>query len=152
MNICRIATILVVYCATLLPCAAEPMMAPTMKEAALSNLIVLAKYEGYKSVELPVTYFGGVTAQYQIIKVLKGAQVPNAKINVGYAFHDGSACLAEPNWVFSDAKMPQKDSKWILFLEQPSLKSNVFFTYRGDFGRVAATTSSIANVQKLISK
>jgi hypothetical protein len=155
MNFCKIATIVFLLGAVIHPCAAEPMMAPTKKEAAQSKWILLAKYVGYKPFQLPVTYFDGVMAEYQITKILKGPEVKDPKINVSYAFHDGSACLAERNWTFSDAKMPQKGSGWILFLEQPSFKSsytNAFITYRGDFGRVAATSSSVADVQKLISK
>ncbi len=155
MKIGQIATIAFCLSTSLRPCAAEPMMAPTKKEAAQSKWILVAKYKGYKPFQLPVTYFNGVMAQYKIAKILKGPEVKDPNINVAYAFHDGSACLAEQNWKFSDAKMPKIDSDWILFLDDPSFNSsytNAFITYRGDFGRVSATSSSIADAQKLISK
>jgi hypothetical protein len=155
MNICKIATALFVLSAAARPTFAEPMMAPTMKEAVKSSVILVAKYDGYKPFLEPVTYFDGVMAHFTVTKVLKGSDLREPHINVAFAFHDGSACEPERNWKFSEAKMPAKDSSWILFLEQPKFKSsnsvNAFTTYRGDFGRVAATKSSIENVQRLIS-
>ncbi|MBI2810804.1 MAG: hypothetical protein HYX67_08260 [Candidatus Melainabacteria bacterium] len=156
MNICKLTTALLVLGAAAAPTFAEPMMAPTMKEAAKSPIIFVAQYDGYKPFLEPVTYFDGVMAHFTLTRVLKGPELLNPHINVAYAFHDGSACEAEKGWKFSEAKMPAKGSSWILFLEEPKFKSsnsnNAYTTYRGDFGRMPATTSNIESVQKLISK
>ena len=156
MNIGKITTLVCVLGAAMRPTLAEPMMAPTMNEAAKSPIVFVAQYDGYKPFVEPVTYFDGVMARYTLTRVLKGPQLRDPHINVAYAFHDGSACEPEKGWKFSEAKMPAKGSTWILFLEEPKFKSsntnNAYITYRGDFGRIAATTSSIESVQKLIAK
>jgi hypothetical protein len=134
---------------------AKPMMEPKLEEAVKSRFVVIAQYSGYKAFREPVTYFDGVMGRYLLEKVMKGPQIRDPHINVAYAFHDGSACLAEPDWKFSDKIMPKVGSSWILFLEEPNWKSsntdNAFSTYRGDFGRMPATAANIEKVKKMIS-
>lgn len=156
MNICKVAATLLALGAAVAPTLAEPMMAPTLKEASKSSTIFVAQYDGYTPFLKPVRYMDGVMAHFTLMRVLKGPQLRDPNINVAYAFHDGSACEPEKDWKFSEAKMPAKGSSWILFLEEPKFKSsntnNAYSTYRGDFGRMAATTSNLEIVEKLISK
>ncbi len=156
MNICKVVTALLMLGAAVAPTSAEPMIAPTMKEAAKSSIIFVAQYNGYKPFLKPVRYLDGVMAHFTLTRVLKGPQLRDPHINVAYAFHDGSACEPEKDWKFSEAKMPAKGSAWILFLEEPKFKSsntnNAYSTYCGDFGRMPATTSNVESVQKLIAK
>lgn len=134
---------------------AEPMMAPKLEEAAKSSTIVVAQYSSFKPFQEPVTYFDGVMGHYTVQKVMKGPQIRDPHINVAYAFHDGSACLEEKDWKFSEKVMPKVGSSWILFLEEPNWKSsntdNAYTTYRGDFGRMPATAVNIEKVQKLLT-
>lgn len=154
MNIRKLATSLAVLSAVAQSAFAEPMDSPTMEEAAKSPVVLVAQYSGYKPFREPVTYFDGVMGHYLVEKVIKGPELRQPNINVAYAFHDGSACLAEKDWKFSDAKMPKIGSSWILFLKSPNWKSsntdNAYSTYRGDFGRMPATASNIEKVRKLI--
>ncbi|MBS1954548.1 MAG: hypothetical protein JST89_10190 [Cyanobacteria bacterium SZAS-4] len=156
MNICKVAAALFVLGAAASPTFAEPMMAPTLKEASKSPIIFVAQYDGYKPFLEPVRYMDGVMAHFTLVRVLKGPQLRDPHINVAYAFHDGSACEPEKDWKFSEAKMPAKGTSWILFLEEPKFKSsntnNAYSTYRGDFGRMPATTSNLESVEKLIAK
>lgn len=155
MNVRKLSTVFVTLCAAVQPALSKPMEAPKLEEAARSNLVLIAQYVGYKPFLEPVTYFDGVMGRYVVEKVLKGNQPGDPHINVAYAFHDGSACLADKDWKFSEAIMPKKGSSWILFLQQPNWKStnteNAYSTYRGDFGRMPATAENIQQVRKLIS-
>jgi hypothetical protein len=155
MNVRKLSTAFVTICAAVQPALSKPMEAPTLEEAARSNVVVIAQYVDYKPFLEPVTYFDGVMGHYVVEKVLKGKRPRDKHINVAYAFHDGSACLADKNWKFSDAVMPKKESSWILFLQEPNWKSstteNAYSTYRGDFGRMPANAANIEKVQKLLS-
>lgn len=155
MKIRKVAAALLSLGTATAPAFAKPMTAPTVEDAAKSQIIFVAQYDGYKPFLEPVRYLDGVMAHFTLMRVLKGPQLRDPHINVAWAFHDGSACLPEKDWKFSQAKMPTKGSAWILFLEEPKFKSsntNAYSTYRGDFGRMAATTANIESVQKLIAK
>ncbi len=128
---------------------AKPMSAPTKKEAFKSSLVVIVEYTGYKS-EGEIDYFGGPIAQYKLVRVLKG---PNALkvFDVRYDFTDGSACIAEVGWKFTENLMPQKGSKWILFLNKDS-QVKYLTTYRGSFGRWEANAENIIEVENALKK
>lgn len=127
---------------------AKPMPAPTKEEAYKSQVIVIAEYLGYKS-HGKIDYFRGPIAQYKTIRVLKG-DAP-ASLNVRHDFSDGSACIAEVGWKFTDNLMPKKGSKWILFLKNDNFAKE-WTTYRGDFGRWKAKLENIKEVESSLSK
>lgn len=134
---------------------AEPSPAASEGGAAACNWIVIAEYDSYQRAPLP-TYFGGAQATYKVKSILKTNQPPALKagqaIVVRYDFQDGSACLEEENWKFSEKLMPAKGSKWILFLEQLRSSPPNFLTYRGDYGRRQATQQNVDAVRMLLVK
>jgi len=123
---------------------AKPMLSPTKEEAYQSQLIVIAEYIGYIS-DNQISYFHGPIAQYRIIQVLKGVS-RSMDLSVRYDFHDGSACVEEEGWKFSEELMPDIGSKWILFLGEDA--SNYWTTYRGDFGRWIANPENLKQVEE----
>lgn len=126
---------------------AKPMPAPDPLEArARSVAIVEAKYVG-RVTGGNVTYFGGTVAKYRVERVLAGAS-PGRDIKVFYAFHDGSACIEDRSWRFSESMMPRPGSRWVLFLQR--LEGGIYSTYRGDYGRWEASPQNQARVRSLL--
>ncbi len=156
MKITKFAAALTVLSVFAQPVFSKPMPSPTLEEAVKSPVVLVAQYVDYKPFLEPVTYMDGVMGHYLVKTVLKGSSPKDPHINVPYAFHDGSACLPDKDWKFTEDVMPKKGSGWILFLTPPNWKSsntdNAFTTYRGDFGRLAATTDNIAKVKKLLGE
>lgn len=109
---------------------AEPMPSPTIEQACRSVSIVIAEYQGWRS-EKPVTYFDAPIAKFKIIENLSGKSL-TGEIEVRFESNDGSACIAPDYWKL---EMPEVNSRWILFLN-PESSSNLFSTYRGNFGRL----------------
>ena len=119
----------------------KPMDTPKLSEAVRFPRVVVAEYVDHKS-SPPITYFGGTLARYRVVETLRGPL--GGEVSVVYAFHDGSACLEEQGWKFSERMMPARGSRWILFL-QPEGES--WRTYRGDWGRMAATPGNLEKVK-----
>ncbi|MBF0484899.1 MAG: hypothetical protein HQL16_00130 [Candidatus Omnitrophica bacterium] len=128
---------------------AEPMFAPTKEQAFKSQLIAIVEYSGYQLLG-KIDYFSGPVARYKIIRILKGANVSKA-LDVRYDFTDGSACLPEVGWKFSEDLMPKKGSRWILFLNEDS-PMKYWATYRGPFGRWSADFKNTLEVENALSK
>jgi hypothetical protein len=126
---------------------AKPMFEPTKDQAFNSPLIAIVEYTGYK-LEGKVDYFSGPIGKYKIIRLLKGANVPEV-LDVRYDFSDGSACIAEAGWRFTEDLMPEKGSRWILFLDKDS-QMKYRTTYRGSFGRWDASPENIQEVENVL--
>ncbi len=146
----KLAIIMSLLCLTgLLPLFAKPMLAPTKDQALNVPFIAIAEYIGYKS-EGKVGYFNGPIARYRIIRLLKGDNLPEV-LDLRYDFTDGSACLAEAGWKFTEDLMPKKSSRWILFLEKDA-QMKYWTTYRGTFGRWDASSGNIQEVESALSR
>ncbi len=138
------------FCFTnLLSLFAKPMLAPTKDQAFNSPLIAIVEYTGYK-VDGKVDYFSGPIGQYKVIRLLKGANSSEV-LDVRYDFTDGSACIKESGWKFTEGLMPEKGSSWILFLDKDS-QMKYRTTYRGSFGRWDASLENIQEVESALKK
>lgn len=127
----------------------KPMYSPTKEEALKSQYIVIVEYIGYEKQALKeIDYFNGPVARYKVIRILRGENLPEI-LNVRYDFHDGSACLPQEGWKFTDDTMPQVASQWLLFLNQQGGTSS-FATYRGDYGRWQATKENIKEIEEAL--
>lgn len=138
------------------PGNAEPMPKATPEDAVQeAQAVVLASYQYYKATTVPVDYFDGVTATYNVERVLRGTLPGKPKtIQVHYRFEDGSPCEAPTGWLFSARMlMPPTHSKWILFLLPltPEQKDR-YETYRGDYGRWPADAQHLEQLRNLSSK
>jgi hypothetical protein len=122
------------------------MPAPTSQEMCRAKLIVRAEYKGFRKKGAKISYFDPPLANYRVDKVLQG-KYDNPEISIRYDFHDGSACLEEKGWAFSDSLMPNKGSLWVLFIEE---NRTLFTTYRGEFGRIRAQADTGLEVCKKI--
>jgi hypothetical protein len=128
---------------------ASPMFAPEKDRAFSSQLIAIVEYAGYK-LDGQVGYFNGPIGEYKIIRLLKGAHVSGI-LDVRYDFTDGSACIAETGWKFTEDLMPEKGSKWILFLDKDN-QMEYWTTYRGSFGRWDANPENIQEVENALNR
>lgn len=128
---------------------ASPMLAPTLEEAIQrSEYIVIAEYSEYSKRLNQIDYFWGPRADYKVIETLKGNGASLETVHVQYDFHDGSACVApSTEWIFEEKFMPQKGSRWILFLESKNDKESIWQTYRGDYGRWEATDENLKKIK-----
>lgn len=130
------------------PIFAKPMFAPEKDHALSSQLIAIVEYGGYKF-DGQVDYFSGPIGQYKIIRLLKGANISEI-LDVRYDFTDGSACIAEAGWKFTEDLMPEKGSRWILFLDK-DVQMKYWITYRGSFGRWEANSENIQEVENALN-
>jgi len=152
---------------------AKPLPPPSADEALDSPWIVTATYTGYKRDALASAtsqdpnsnsdpflthapnlsekgdYWLPIIAYYRIDNIIKSPQksVRPTEIKVDFSFDDNSICIQPENWHFRESMMPEKGSKWILFLkDKDSLE--VFKTYRGDYGRWEATRDNLQKVRE----
>jgi len=130
------------------------MPAPSLSSALETCDVVLAEFVSRPAGEKP-DYFRGVTCKYRVLDVIR-KRLSNSEIRTGkivkvlYEFHDRSACLAPEGWRFSSEMMPAKKSRWILLIEKE--RNDRYYTYRGGFGRLPATTENIRRVSGRESK
>jgi hypothetical protein len=82
--------------------------------------------------------------------MLSGSNL-NEIIAVCFDFNDGSACLSPDGWNFKEDKMPEKNSEWILFLDEED-KDRTFRTYRGEYGRWKATSENVREIERALSR
>jgi len=131
---------------------AKPMDGPSPEEAVIqSDSIVVAEYLGYQNRGKEIDYFNGPCANYSIVKIIKGKKLSGI-IKVKYDFQDGSACLADKNFEFTNGLMPAKRSRWILFLEGRDGLENIWLTYRGDYGRWLLNEDNLKKINNLINR
>lgn len=122
-----------------------------METMIRSESIVLAEYEGYKKSD-DIRFNEPPRADYHIEKIFKGPPL-NRSLPVRYEFHDLLTTQAPAGWKFDEAKMmPEKGSKWILFIEWAVAKRGCYETYQGAAGRLPATDENMNKLQFLLDK
>lgn len=126
----------------------KPMLAPTLEEAIeRSEYIVVAEYSEYSKRWDKIGYFYGPLAMYKVIEILKGNNALPQIIPIQYDFQDGSPCIEPENWTFDEKLMPQKESRWILFLTSKDNEQEIWETYRGDYGRWEAIEENFNKIK-----
>lgn len=127
----------------------KPMSAPTIEEAIESSeYILVAEYSEYsKRWQHKISYFYGPRATYRVNQILKGNSTLPKAIQVRYDFQDGSPCIESEKWRFDEKVMPQKGSRWILFLKSKGNEEDIWETYRGDYGRWEATDENFNKIK-----
>jgi tetratricopeptide (TPR) repeat protein len=107
-----------------------------LNAATKSECILLAEYDGYdKSNDIGWNHCP--EARYHVSEILKGPPLTRA-LPVKYEFHDTFTTAMPKDWKFSDKIMPEKGSKWILFIENAVPKRGMFELYQGSYGRQPA--------------
>ncbi len=116
--------------------------------AIRSEAIVIAEYRGYDKAP-NIRYNSPPQAHYRITEVLKGPPL-NKDLPIRYAFHTPLSEDAPPGWKFDDKMMPEKGSKWILFIEFAVPERGQFNTYEGSYGRQEASEKNLDKLDKLL--
>ena len=123
----------------------------TYDNAIRSEAIVIAEYEGYEP-SAAIRYNSPPKANFHLFELLKGPPF-NRALPVRFAFHipNASASQAPPGWKFDDkAVMPEKGSKWILFIEWAVPERGQYNTYYGSYGRQPATEANLDKLDRLL--
>jgi tetratricopeptide (TPR) repeat protein len=121
----------------------------SFENAFHSECIILATYEDYTR-SPDTSYFHPPIAHYRITKFLKGPPL-NKDLPLRYEFHDRSKSTAAPKgWKFTEDKMPEKGSEWILFIKNGLPRDGAFDTYMGNYGRQPATEDNLNHIYSLL--
>jgi tetratricopeptide (TPR) repeat protein len=119
------------------------------ENAALrSESITVCEYEGYQK-KGDIEFFNPPIAKYKIQKILKGPPL-NRDLPIRYEFHDRSAKKVPDGWKFGDDKMPEKGSKWLIFIQVALPRDGAFDTYTGDYGRQPYTDENMNRIYALL--
>lgn len=94
---------------------------------------MIAEYLGYEKAD-DIRWNQPPIANYKIVKILKGPPL-NHRLPVKYEFHTHAIVASPKNWKFSDKELPEKGSRWILFVEHAVPENNKFELYEGNYGR-----------------
>ncbi|HEY9784205.1 MAG TPA: hypothetical protein V6D17_02310 [Candidatus Obscuribacterales bacterium] len=124
----------------------------TLEGAIRSEGIVIAEYLGYQK-SPDITYFHPPVADFKIHKILKGPPL-NKDLPVRYEFHDRSEKNMElpAGWHFSDDKMPEKGSQWILFMYFCAPHKGAYDLYQGCYGRLPANEENLNRVYAMLER
>jgi tetratricopeptide (TPR) repeat protein len=119
-----------------------------------SESICLAEYKGYDESN-DIGWNLPPKAHYHITEVLKGPPYPML-LPVKFEFHDLIDPTMPKGWKFSEKLMPEKDSKWILFIEfavpRRATSGQWFELYQGSYGRQPATEENLKQLNSLLDK
>lgn len=126
-------------------------LSQTLHGAIRCEGILIAEYQGFEKSD-DITYFRPPKAKFRIQRILKGPPL-NKDLPVRYEFHDRSKDINVPkDWKFGEDKMPEKASKWILFIEWCHPRGGMFDLYQGCYGRLPATDENLNKVYALLEE
>lgn len=121
----------------------------TYINAIRSECILIAEYEGYDK-NSEIRYNSPPIAHYHIDRILKGPPL-NKALPIRYEFHTTTQTTPPKGWKFDAKKMmPEKGSKWILFIEFAVPVRLAFETYQGSYGRQPATDDNLNKLDQLL--
>lgn len=114
-----------------------------------SECILIAEYLDYKH-SPDIHFFHPPIAHYHIDKILKGPPL-NRDLPLRYEFYDRQSLSGTPpGWKFGNDKMPEKGSKWIIFIRTALPRDGAFDTYEGSYGRQPASEENMNKVYALL--
>jgi len=117
-----------------------------------TELIVLCTYEGIQK-GTEINYNNPPITIWNRGQILKGPPT-NPKIPIWFEFHDYIKNGPVPkDWKFDEkAMMPEKGSKWIIFIENFYAKNGAYTTYQGSYGRQPATEANLNQLYSILDK
>ena len=133
------------------PANAESASLAYLNAATHSEWICLAEFEGYDR-SGDIDWDHPPRAHYRITEMLKGPPYSRASLPVKYEFHDLVNPTMPQGWKFSEKLMPEKGSKWILYIEFAVPKRGMFELYQGSYGRQPATEENLNRLNSLLDK
>lgn len=127
-------------------------VALNLKAAYLrSECIVIAEYKGFEQ-EGMVSFYRPPKANYRIEEVLKGHDM-NKSLPIRFEFHDKTNKPKPKDWKFDEkTTMPEKGSKWIIFIPNAIPVDGMFETYHGSYGRLAFNEDNYDKVLRILEQ
>jgi hypothetical protein len=110
--------------------------------------VIIAEYLGYEK-NPDIRWNQPARAEYRIIKILKGPPL-NRRLPIKYEFHDHSNPPTPPNWKFNEKEMPEKGSRWLIFIDHSVPHNGQFETYEGIYGRQPENEDNLNKVYSLL--
>ncbi|HEY9760422.1 MAG TPA: tetratricopeptide repeat protein [Oculatellaceae cyanobacterium] len=120
--------------------------------AIRSESILLAEYKGYDK-SSDIRFNSPPMTHWHIDKILKGPPL-NKDLPLRYDFHPTGVKDPPPGWKFDESMMPEKGSKWIIFIEfsVPDGVKRWFLPYAGSYGRQPATEENLNTLDSLLEQ
>ncbi len=120
--------------------------------AIRSESILIAEYLGYDKSD-DIRFNSPPLTHWHIDKILKGPPL-NKSLPLRFDFHPTGVKEPPPGWKFSDSMMPEKGSKWILFIEYsvPDGTKRWFLPFMGNYGRQPATEENLNTLDALLEQ
>lgn len=127
-------------------------VALNLKAAYLrSECIVIAEYKGFEKDGM-ISFYRPPQANFRIEEILKGHGM-NKALPIRYEFHDKTNKPKPKDWKFDEkTTMPEKGSKWIIFIPNAIPVDGMFETYHGSFGRLAFTEDNYDKVLRILEQ
>jgi tetratricopeptide (TPR) repeat protein len=122
------------------------------ENAIRSESICIAEYVGCDTAD-DVRFNSPPATQWHIERILKGPPL-NRHLPLRYDFHTPDISKQPPDWKFDNKLLPQKGSKWIIFIEfaVPEGPRKLFTTYDGSYGRQPATEENLNELDRLLEE
>jgi hypothetical protein len=120
----------------------------TYDNAITAESIVIAEYASCDKTD-NVRYNSPPIAHYRIMQFLKGPPL-NRALPIRYQFHTQYDLTVPAGWKFEANLLPDKGSKWILFVEPAVPERGAFNTFCGSFGRQPATQANLDKLDQLL--
>jgi hypothetical protein len=120
----------------------------SLQNACNSESVMIAEYLGYEK-NPDIRFNQPARAEYHIVKILKGPPL-NRRLPVKYEFHDHSDPKTPAGWKFNDKDMPEKGSKWLIFINNSVPHNGQFETYEGSYGRQPMTEENLNKVYQFL--
>ena len=123
----------------------------TLKNAfQRSEKIIIAEYKGYED-DGSVSYYAPPKAIYKRVEMLKGAKV-NPTFFVRYEFHAKVNQPKPKGWKFKPSMMPEKGSKWIIYIPNAIPIDGMYESYHGSYGIQAYNEKNLDGILRIIEK
>ncbi|MBU6450648.1 MAG: tetratricopeptide repeat protein [Cyanobacteria bacterium REEB67] len=113
-----------------------------------SEWIGICQYRGYEK-KVDTSYFNPPTANFYWTKCLKGPPLNHA-LPVKFRFCSKDGEKMPEGWKFGPEKMPTRGSQWLIFIPNAVPVAGGFDTYKGSYGRQAATEANVGEVYRII--
>ena len=120
--------------------------------AIRSESIVLAEYQGYDKAD-DIRFNSPPLTHWHVDKILKGPPL-NKSLPLRFDFHTTGIKDPPPGWKWSESMLPEKGSKWILFIEfsVPDGVRRWFIPFQGSYGLQPATEENLNTLDALLEQ
>lgn len=120
--------------------------------AIRSESICIAEYLGCDKSD-DIRFNSPPATHWHIDRILKGPPL-NRHLPLRFDFHTLDVTKQPSGWAFNEKLLPQKGSKWIIFIEfaVPEGPKKLFTTFDGSYGRQPATEENLNELDRLLEE